>query len=224
VHYGPRGVGLRRGRATSIEVSYRTVTLDTGAAVRWDTLRVATGSSRRRPPIPGIDCAGVHHCWTLKDARSSTIFSETLGQCGPDAGTLRLAGGTYTLTVQAPGSSTGTYGFVLVTPDSARTFELEPDQAVSNGVPFAGAAGAGAAAAAGAGSCTGAAAAGAGAGAGSSSVAGSSSSSMPVISLMSGAWYGSAGVSTASLPGPPPPQAAARNSTEARARSVMARR
>jgi NADPH-dependent 2,4-dienoyl-CoA reductase/sulfur reductase-like enzyme len=37
--------------------------------VTFDTLLIATGSHPIKPPIPGIDSAGVHTCWTMDDAR-----------------------------------------------------------------------------------------------------------------------------------------------------------
>ncbi|MFO0874831.1 MAG: dockerin type I repeat-containing protein [Phycisphaerales bacterium] len=78
--------------------------------------------------------------WTLKDASQATIFSQQLGQCGPDAGTFILGGGAYTLTVQIPGGvGTAIYSFVLVTPDSAQEFDIALDQLVSNGNPAPGA-------------------------------------------------------------------------------------
>jgi len=70
VHYDTLGVELRRGSATAVNTAYRTVTLDSGVAMPFDTLLIATGSSPIKPPIPGIDSPGVHHCWTLKDARA----------------------------------------------------------------------------------------------------------------------------------------------------------
>jgi NAD(P)H-nitrite reductase large subunit len=69
-HYHDLRVELRRGRATAVDVATRTVTLENGAAMRFDTLLVATGSSPVKPPIPGIDAPGVLHCWTLQDGRA----------------------------------------------------------------------------------------------------------------------------------------------------------
>ena len=31
---------------------------------------IATGASPIEPPVPGLDLPGVHHCWTLEDARN----------------------------------------------------------------------------------------------------------------------------------------------------------
>jgi NAD(P)H-nitrite reductase large subunit len=45
------------------------VRLADGAALGYDRLLVATGSTPALQKIPGIDLPGVHTCWTLEDAR-----------------------------------------------------------------------------------------------------------------------------------------------------------
>ncbi|MCP4996555.1 MAG: NAD(P)/FAD-dependent oxidoreductase, partial [Gammaproteobacteria bacterium] len=30
---------------------------------------IATGSHPVKPPVDGLDLPGIHHCWTLEDAR-----------------------------------------------------------------------------------------------------------------------------------------------------------
>ncbi|HEX5633594.1 MAG TPA: FAD-dependent oxidoreductase, partial [Gemmatimonadales bacterium] len=69
-HYQKLGIELKQARATHIDTGKRTVRLDDGSTIGFDKLLIATGSSPASPPIPGIDSAGVHHCWTLKDARA----------------------------------------------------------------------------------------------------------------------------------------------------------
>jgi NADPH-dependent 2,4-dienoyl-CoA reductase/sulfur reductase-like enzyme len=69
-HYRRLGITLRPGRAKGVDTARRSVTLDDGATLAFDRLLIATGSSPIRPPIPGIDLAGVHPCWTLADARA----------------------------------------------------------------------------------------------------------------------------------------------------------
>jgi NAD(P)H-nitrite reductase large subunit len=70
-HYEKLGIVVKRGiRATAVDSAARTVTLDDGSTVRFDRLLIATGSSPASPPIPGIQAAGVHACWTLQDARA----------------------------------------------------------------------------------------------------------------------------------------------------------
>ncbi|WP_119288800.1 NAD(P)/FAD-dependent oxidoreductase [Azohydromonas sediminis] len=70
-HYEKLRIGIRRGvRATGVDTKARTVALDDGSTVPFDRLLIATGSRPASPPIPGIHTAGVHTCWTLKDARA----------------------------------------------------------------------------------------------------------------------------------------------------------
>jgi len=69
-HFERLRIGLRQGRAKSVDAQARTVTLDDGATLPFDRLLIATGSKPMRAPIPGIDTAGVHPCWTLEDARA----------------------------------------------------------------------------------------------------------------------------------------------------------
>jgi len=68
-HFANLHVQLVQARATSLDATARQVKLDNGQTLSFDRLLIATGSSPIRPPIPGVDCAGVHHCWTLADAR-----------------------------------------------------------------------------------------------------------------------------------------------------------
>ena len=69
-HFEKLRIGLRHGRAKSVDTGARTVMLDDGSTLPFDRLLIATGSKPVRAPIPGIDTAGVHPCWTLKDARA----------------------------------------------------------------------------------------------------------------------------------------------------------
>ncbi len=69
-HYGRLRIDVRRARAKEVDVDKRSLALDDGSALAFDTLLIATGSSPMRPPVPGIDLPGVHPCWTLKDARA----------------------------------------------------------------------------------------------------------------------------------------------------------
>ena len=55
-------------RATRLDGNARSVQLDTGETIGFDTLLIATGSSPVRPPIPGADGKHVHTLWTLADA------------------------------------------------------------------------------------------------------------------------------------------------------------
>jgi NAD(P)H-nitrite reductase large subunit len=68
-HFEGLQIKLVQGRARQVDTGTRTVVLDTGQQLRFDTLLIATGSTPVRPPIPGLDLPGVHPCWTLDDAR-----------------------------------------------------------------------------------------------------------------------------------------------------------
>ncbi|MDP3823025.1 MAG: FAD-dependent oxidoreductase [Burkholderiales bacterium] len=68
-HFEQLKIKLVQARAKGVDSAARTVSLDNGENLRFDTLLIATGSTPVRPPIPGIDLPGVHPCWTLEDAR-----------------------------------------------------------------------------------------------------------------------------------------------------------
>jgi NAD(P)H-nitrite reductase large subunit len=68
-HYADLGINQVQARAKQVDAQARTVLLDNGESLAFDRLLIATGSRPARAPIPGIDCAGVHPCWTLEDAR-----------------------------------------------------------------------------------------------------------------------------------------------------------
>ena len=59
-----------QGRAARIDTQARRVELADGSGIGFDRLLLATGSRPAKPPIPGIDSADVHNCWTLDDARA----------------------------------------------------------------------------------------------------------------------------------------------------------
>src|SRR6266498_4187979 len=68
-HFEGLQIKLVQGRVTQVDSGARTISLDTGQQLRFDTLLIATGSNPIRPPVPGIELPGVHPCWTLNDAR-----------------------------------------------------------------------------------------------------------------------------------------------------------
>jgi len=75
-HFDKLGIVLKRGlRAVAVDVAARTVALADASSLRYDRLLIATGSSPASPPIPGIHAAGVHPCWTLKDARAIALLA-----------------------------------------------------------------------------------------------------------------------------------------------------
>ena len=69
-HFNCLRIRQLTARVKSIDTAARQVTLQQGDPIEFDQLLIATGSTPVRPPIPGIDCAGVHPCWTLHDARA----------------------------------------------------------------------------------------------------------------------------------------------------------
>jgi NADPH-dependent 2,4-dienoyl-CoA reductase/sulfur reductase-like enzyme len=69
-HFADKRIEIVHARATKVDAQARTVALDNGQTLGFDTLLIATGSHPVRPPIPGMDLAGIHPCWTLEDARA----------------------------------------------------------------------------------------------------------------------------------------------------------
>jgi NAD(P)H-nitrite reductase large subunit len=68
-HYEGLGITLRQGKASSIDPGASTVTFDGRNTLKYDRLLIATGARPTRPPIPGMDLAGIESCWTLEDSR-----------------------------------------------------------------------------------------------------------------------------------------------------------
>jgi NAD(P)H-nitrite reductase large subunit len=76
-----------KGRAAQVNAAAKSVTLESGETLSFDTLLVATGSTPVRPPISGMDLPGVHSCWTLEDARAIMKLAQ------PGARVLQLGAG-----------------------------------------------------------------------------------------------------------------------------------
>ena len=68
-HFADLDITVLQAAAKRVDVATKTIVLDKGEAIAFDTLLIATGSHPVRPPIPGITSEGVHPCWTLADAR-----------------------------------------------------------------------------------------------------------------------------------------------------------
>jgi NAD(P)H-nitrite reductase large subunit len=68
-HFGDLNINIVQARVRVVNAIARSVLLDSGQSLAFDTLLIATGSHPIRPPIPGIDSEGVNTCWTLEDAR-----------------------------------------------------------------------------------------------------------------------------------------------------------
>ena len=70
-YYDRRGIALVSGRfATALDRAGRTVELDSGDAIGYDTVVLATGARPRVLPVPGHDLDGVMVLRTLGDADS----------------------------------------------------------------------------------------------------------------------------------------------------------
>lgn len=69
-HFQDLKVNVVQAQVKRVDVATRTLVMDGGETIKFDTLLIATGSHPVRPPIPGIDNVGVHPCWTLEDARA----------------------------------------------------------------------------------------------------------------------------------------------------------
>jgi NAD(P)H-nitrite reductase large subunit len=69
-HFARLRIEQVHARAVSLDGKGKTVQLSNDQVLHFDTLLIATGSRPVRPPIPGIDSAQVHPCWTLEDARA----------------------------------------------------------------------------------------------------------------------------------------------------------
>ena len=69
-HFADLNIKLLQATVKRVDSAGRSVTLDSGEVIKFDTLLIATGSHPVQPPIPGIDSAGVHTCWTMADARA----------------------------------------------------------------------------------------------------------------------------------------------------------
>ena len=66
-HFGRLGIELKAGRAAAVDSERRLVKLESGEALPYDRLLVATGSRPNRPPIPGIESSitttSGRSCW-----------------------------------------------------------------------------------------------------------------------------------------------------------------
>jgi 3-phenylpropionate/trans-cinnamate dioxygenase ferredoxin reductase subunit len=67
--YRDHHIELQLGtQVSAIDAAGHTVCLPDGSTAHYDKLLLATGSTPRRPPIPGADANGVHYLRTIDDA------------------------------------------------------------------------------------------------------------------------------------------------------------
>ena len=86
-HFADLKIKVLPGRVKTVQAATKKVVLESGETIAFDTLLIATGSRPVRPPIPGIESAGVHPCWTLADARAIANLAK------PGARVLQLGAG-----------------------------------------------------------------------------------------------------------------------------------
>jgi len=67
--YDDRGIRYIHGRAESLSADDSLLRLEGGEELAFEKLLISTGAHPIKPPIPGLDLAGVYHCWTLEDVR-----------------------------------------------------------------------------------------------------------------------------------------------------------
>jgi NAD(P)H-nitrite reductase large subunit len=86
-HFQELKVNQIQARVKYVDIALKSVALDNGQAVPYNRLLIATGSRPVRPPIPGMDSAGVYPCWTLQDARHIMALAQ------PGARVLQMGAG-----------------------------------------------------------------------------------------------------------------------------------
>ena len=68
-YYDASSIVYRQAVVEGVDPKSKTLRLADGGTQTYDRLLVATGASPVSPPVEGLDLPGVHHCWTLADAR-----------------------------------------------------------------------------------------------------------------------------------------------------------
>jgi nitrite reductase (NADH) large subunit len=77
--YAERGVDLRLGqRAARIDRESRIVVTNSGEAVPYDSLVLATGAAPFIPPVPGLDKSGVFVYRTIEDLEAITAYAKNV--------------------------------------------------------------------------------------------------------------------------------------------------
>ncbi|MEV4002308.1 FAD-dependent oxidoreductase [Actinomadura sp. NPDC049753] len=86
------GVRFHQATATTIDTADRTVALDDGALLHYDTLVYALGSATDASIVPGA----ADHAWTLNDPRLAHRLSRRLPEIAAAGGTVTVCGGGLT--------------------------------------------------------------------------------------------------------------------------------
>jgi NAD(P)H-nitrite reductase large subunit len=86
-HFSDLNINQVAAQASRVDVATKTVVFKNGETLAFDKLLIATGSHPARPPIPGMNSAGVHPCWTLDDARKIMALAQ------PGARVLQMGAG-----------------------------------------------------------------------------------------------------------------------------------
>jgi NAD(P)H-nitrite reductase large subunit len=68
-HFERLGIETLHARVESADAFMRSARLSDGRSLPFDRMLLATGARPVVQPIPGLELAGVHTCWTLEDAR-----------------------------------------------------------------------------------------------------------------------------------------------------------
>lgn len=69
-HYDSLNIKYVQDQVTKVSPDDHTISLASGGTQSYSKLLIATGASPVKPPVEGLDLPGVHHCWTLADARN----------------------------------------------------------------------------------------------------------------------------------------------------------
>ena len=68
-HYDDLDIKYVQATVESVSPADHELKLAGGGTQSYSKLLIATGARPIKPPVSGLDLAGVHHCWTLEDAR-----------------------------------------------------------------------------------------------------------------------------------------------------------
>ncbi len=86
-HFERLGIAQLQAWVTGVDSQNRTLHLGSGDRLSYDRLLLATGSRPVMPPVAGLTQPGIHHCWTLEDAR------HIAGQAKPGSRVLLMGAG-----------------------------------------------------------------------------------------------------------------------------------